>query len=98
MPAVHAGVPQAVREKFKKRFDKAFDGPVSPDTTRKVAITGRVGDTPTPKTLTVQDQFCFVVMTKAQAKANGLRTCNNDTDLCIWDPVTGRVHCTDDAE
>ena len=91
MPAVQAVSPD-IKEKLKKKLDKALDGPPG-DPTKSVTIKSWTG-----KEVTVTDGFCLVILSKKAAKSNGLVTCNNDWDLCIWDPVTGQVRCTDSPE
>ena len=93
MPSVHEKVPGDIREKLKKRLDKALDGVPSGDPTKTVVITSWTGTA-----VTVADGLCLVILTKKAAKSNGLVTCNNDWDLCIWDPVTGQIRCTDAPE
>jgi len=83
-----------IRWKLLKRLYEALDVP--PDSGKHVKIQGWSGGQ--PKEVEVDDGRCLVIMTKAQAKKGGLKPCNNDQDLCIWDPVTGRIVCTDDPE
>jgi hypothetical protein len=82
------------RWKLLKRLYEALDVP--PDPGKHVKIQGWSGGQ--PKEVEVADGRCLVVMTKAQARKSGLKTCNNDQDLCIWDPVTGQIVCTDDPD
>lgn len=98
MPVVQAAVPADIREKLKKKLDKALAEDVSVDPAMRVGITSWNGTAPQATTRWVEDQFCLVILTKKEAKRIGLSPCNNDWDLCIWDPVTGRIVCTDTPE
>lgn len=97
MPAVRARVPDEIRKKLKDKIDKALDDPAS-SVPRTVTITGWKGPAtqPTQVTVRLEDPFCKVILTKKEAKRLELKCCNSDWDLCIWDPVTGEIRCTDD--
>jgi hypothetical protein len=94
MPSVHAPIPKPIRDKLKKKFDDVFDEEVTLDPTRIVTIKGWVGTQ--LKEVMVAGPLCLVVLTKKQAKELELTDRNSDWDLCIWDPVTGTIRCTQD--
>ncbi|GMV04114.1 MAG: hypothetical protein AMXMBFR53_03950 [Gemmatimonadota bacterium] len=96
-----AGTPEKIRGQLKKHLDEIyfeqhlplddFEPPAAP-TVQIVGKVKRIGGNATVK---LDGQFCLVILPKKVAKHYGMVDCNSDSDLCVWDPVHGDVHCTE---
>lgn len=99
MPSVQARTPDKVHQKLKEELDTKLLGHTAlgsftPPEHARVTITGRVQKLGGPQTVKLNEEFCLVILPKKVAKHYGMADCNCEWDLCIWDPVTGEVRCT----
>ena len=101
MQSVGARTPDQVHKKLKEELDEKLKGqkplPIfTPPAHARVTITGLVQKVGGPRTVELDQEFCLVILPKKVAKHYGMVDCNSDWDLCIWDPVTGDIRCTQD--
>lgn len=99
MPSVQTRTPEQVHKRLKERLDEKLSEQkplesFAPPEHARVTITGRVKKLDGPQTVELDEQFCLVILPKKVAKHYGMVDSNSDWDLCIWDPVTGSVRCT----
>jgi hypothetical protein len=103
-PYVREQLALAIQKMLDKTLERPHvyptDTPVLVDTANPVAIEGKLrckegGKARSVKVHFGENHLCLVLLPKPVARTYGLWPCNSPGDLCIWDPVTGEVHCTD---
>lgn len=101
MPSVQARTPEQVHKKLQEELGKKLKGQTplpsfAPPAHPRVTITGLVQKVGGPRTVELDREFCLVVLPKKVAKHYEMVDRNSEWDLCIWDPVTGDIRCTQD--